>query len=289
MKYSLKIAIKSLWHERWINLLSILSIAVGLFILGFVIFVLYNVEILTRGAPEKFTVTLFLKKDVTDTQVKGLLRKIKKNEIVKSVRYISKDEAFRELKHSLKDAAYILEGIDENPLFPSVEIKLKERSFDKDAIEKFIGSLRKDRRVDEVIYGQQLLGTIQEIYSSVKILSVIVGLLFCVAIAFVSYSTVKVLFYRRKEEIEVYKLLGATKGFIRSPFIFEGLLLGLLGGGLASLGNLTLFSILKGMSNPAVPVLKGVVLPEEILFSLPLAGLLLGLVGSAIALGKIKY
>ncbi len=289
MNYSLKIAIKSLWHEKWINLLSILSIAVGLFILGFVILVLYNVETLTRGAPEKFTVTLFLKKDVTDSKAKGLLRKIKKNEIVKSVKYISKAEAFEELKQSLKDAAYILEGIDENPLFPSMEIKLKEKSFDKDTIEKFIASLKKDKRVDEVIYGQQLLGTIHEIYRSVKILTIIVGLLFCMAIAFVCYSTVKILFYRKKEEIEVYKLLGATKGFIRSPFIFEGILVGMLGGILASAGNLVLFNLLKGMSNPSVPLLKGVILPEELILSLPLAGLLLGLVGSTIALGKIRY
>jgi len=289
MGYSLKIAIKNLWHDKWINLLSVLTIATGLFILGFIIPLIFNIEKVTKAVPEKFTISIFLKNNITNLELKKLINNIKNRDIIKSIKYISKEKAFEDLKNSLKDSAYILEGIDENPLFPCIKIKLRREGFDKQKVETLIKELINIENIEDVIYGKKLLGTIYDLYKGVRIISGLIILLFCVAVIFVCYSTVKILFYRKKEEIEIYKLLGATKWFIRSPFIFEGSLLGLLGGILASVGVIGIFKFIKGFSDPLIPSLKFIVIPVELFFILPMAGLLLGIIGSTVAIGRIRY
>ncbi|HDH02179.1 MAG TPA: FtsX-like permease family protein, partial [Nitrospirae bacterium] len=203
-------------------MLTVVTIGVGLFVLGLIFFSLYNIEGITNRLPERFSVMVFLSDRAGDREINNLKTRLRKDPIVESIKYISKDEALVELRTSLKDAAYILEGLNENPLFPSIEIRLKKNSFDKTRVEELISELKGLRSVDDVVYGEDLLGTIYTIRNGVKTISAGVILLFSMAIIFVCYSTVKILFYRRKEEIEIFKLLGATKAFIRLPFLIEG-------------------------------------------------------------------
>ncbi len=289
MFYSFKVAIRSLWFYRWINLLSILSIATGLFIFGVVLFSLYNIEQATHRAPEKFTITVFLKDRAKESEIQSLVNRLSDEKLISRVKYISKEEALRELKESLKDAAYVLEGLDENPLFPSIEIKLKEDAFNRKDVDYFIKKLRGLDVVEDVFYGEDIFSSIKNLYSNFRIVSIVLILLFSIAIVFVCYSTVKILFFKRSEEIEIYKLLGATKAFIRGPFIFEGTMIGLLGGIIGSAGIIGLFNLLKGLGNPEIPLMRMLELPPVIVVIIPVSGLLLGLIGSVIAIGRLKY
>ncbi len=289
MLYSFKVALRSLWFYRWINLLSILSIATGLFIFGVVLFSLYNIERATHRAPEKFTITVFLKDRAKESEIQSLVNRLSDEKLISRVKYISKDEALRELKESLKDAAYVLEGLDENPLFPSIEIKLKEDAFNRRDVDYFIKRLRRLDVVEDVFYGEDIFSSIKSLYRNFRVASILLIVLFSVAIVFVSYSTVKILFFKRAEEIEIYKLLGATKGFIRGPFIFEGTMIGLFGGLIGSAGLLALFDLLKGLGNPEIPLVRMLVLPPEIVAVIPVSGLILGLIGSVIAIGRLRY
>ncbi|RMG75064.1 MAG: ABC transporter permease [Nitrospirae bacterium] len=289
MVYSFKVALRSLWFYRWINLLSILSIATGLFIFGTVLFSLYNLEQVTRRAPEKFTITVFLKDRAKDAEIQELVNWLNRESLISRVKYTSKDEALKELKSSLADAAYVLEGLDENPLFPSIEIKLREDAFNRKDAELFIKKLKGKAIVEDVFYGEDIFSSIKELYRNFRLISVALIVLFSIAIVFVCYSTVKILFFKRSEEIEIYKLLGATKAFIRGPFIFEGTMIGLLGGVLSSAGLYGVFNLLKGLGNPVIPLMSTLELEPAILVIIPVSGLLLGLIGSVIALGRLKY
>ncbi len=289
MLYSFKVAVRSLWFYRWINLLSVLSIATGLFIFGVVLFSLYNIEQATRRAPEKFTITVFLKDRAKESEIQSLVNRLSDEKLISRVKYISKDEALRELKESLKDAAYVLEGLDENPLFPSIEIKLREDAFNRKDVDYFIKRLKGLDVVEDVFYGEDIFSSIRNLYRNFRIISIALIVLFSIAIVFVCYSTVKILFFKRSEEIEIYKLLGATKAFIRGPFIFEGTLIGLLGGIIASAGLFGLFNLLKGLGNPEIPLMRMLELPSVVIAIIPVSGLLLGLIGSVIAIGRLKY
>ncbi len=289
MFYSAKVALKSLWFYRWINLLSVLTIATGLFIYGVVLFSLYNLERATHRVPEKFTITVFLKNRTTEKQIQRLVDSLSRERIISRIKYISKEQALEELKDSLADAAYVLEGLDENPLFPSLEIKLKEDAFDKKETELFIKRLKGLEIVEDVFYGEDIFSTIKSLYQNFRVVAVTLIVLFSVAVVFVCYSTVKILFFRRKEEIEIYKLLGATKGFIRGPFIFEGTFIGILGGLIASGALYAIFSVLKGFGNPEIPLMRVLELNPIILAIVPVSGMVLGFIGSIIALGRLKY
>jgi len=92
-----------------------------------------------------------------------------------------------------------------------------------------------------------------------------------------------------KEEIETYKLLGATKGFIRAPFIIEGAFIGLSGGLLSLLGILLVYYIVIFRLSHTIPIFNALIFPAHISFLLPPVGLFLGIAGAAIAIGRIRY
>lgn len=132
----------------------------------------------------------------------------------------------------------------------------------------------------------------ESVYSlkdALRVLGFTVGAVFFFAILFISYSTVKILFYRHKEEIEVFKLLGASKVFIRMPFLFEGLLIGLFGGIFAAMMFFGVYYFIIQRLIMVVPVLSFIDVPLHYIYTLPLFGSVLGLPGAAFAIGKLKY
>jgi len=286
--YSIKLAFKSLWYDKWINILSIITIATGLFILGVVLFSLYNIEKIARNMPERFTINVFLSNKASEGDVREVINLLQKDPVVKDYRYISKEEALKELRQSLKDAAYVLEGIDENPLFPTIVVRIKSDQFDKTRIVDLIRRIKMMKHIEDVVYADQLFESIEKIYKGFRVSGFGIIILFSISVIFVCYSTVKILFFRRNEEIEIYKLLGATKGFIRFPFIIEGSVLGFLGGCFASSGIYGLGMLLRSLNNP-ITFLSHINLPLLYITILPAVGLILGLAGSTIALGRLKY
>ncbi len=124
-----------------------------------------------------------------------------------------------------------------------------------------------------------------------KIIVIILGSIIFTAIAFVTYSTIKILFYRRAEEIETLKLLGASRSFIRLPFLIEGLFIGLLSG---IIGFFTIFGLYELATSRIIeflPSIKGTVtfFPLVLYPVLPFTGAIMSLIGSIFAIGRIRY
>jgi cell division transport system permease protein len=195
----------------------------------------------------------------------------------------------KELRKTLKDADYILEGLNEAPLPASLEIRLKRGSVQPESVKAFIADLRKMNGIEDIQYGEKLLSSIHSIRSGVRTAGIIFMVIMGAGITFICYSTVKILFYRRKEEIETLKLLGATRTFIRTPFVLEGSALGAAGGaaGLAVLFGFDL-GVLRGLVSSA-PLFGSVVFPMFLVPALPAAGLFLGFAGALIAVGRIRF
>ena len=153
---------------------------------------------------------------------------LKKRPEVAKVSYISKEDALLELKQTLRDSAHLLEGLDENPLAPSIELKLRKEFVTPSTTSRISEELLKIPGIDTIYYGERIAEAIHLLKQSVQNISIIIFLTISLGVIFVTYSTVKILFYRKKEEIEILKLLGATGGFIRMPFLIEGGIIGLL-------------------------------------------------------------
>lgn len=287
--YAFRLALQSILHEKWINLLSILTIASGLLIAAVTALSLYNINATVKRLPEKVSMMVYLKDNLSREKMERIMGAVKKNASVETVKYISKDEALKELKTVFKDASYILEGLGENPLHDLVEVRLKGEGAGPETAKRLALEMEKIEGVDDVEYGEKFLTSLYSFGVGVRAVGILFIIVMFGGVIFVCYSTVKILFYRKKEEIETYKLLGATRGFIRAPFIIEGAAIGLCGGFLSLVGILSLHYIVFLKLSLSISLFKAIIFPINLSPLLPLIGFLLGMTGAAIAIGRIRY
>ncbi len=266
-----------------------LTIAMGLLVITLVASSIYNINLFTKKLPEKFFVVAYLNDEVNEKDARDMMASIKERSMVEKVRYVSKDEALKELKSSLRDADYILEGLNENPLPASVEVRFKKEAVGPEAVKQFVDYLRKLHGVDDVQYGEKFLLSIHSIKAGTETIGLILTIVMISGIIFICYSTVKILFYRRREEIETLKLLGATRGFMRTPFVIEGGVIGTLGGFFSTFIVILFYYTVFLKLSATIPIARSIILPAELLLSLPFLGLFLGVTGSLIALGRIRF
>lgn len=288
-QYAFRLAVRSILHEKWINLLSILTMAAGLLFTAITILSVYNVDVATRRLPEKFSIMLYLKDNLSPEELEKVMNTTRKDSAIKTVKYISKDDAIKELKTTFKDTDYLLEGLGENPLPDSIEVKLKNDAVGPETVKRLTAMLSGIEGIDEIEYGEKFLSSLYSIKVGMNTIAIVFVVIMSAGMIFVCYSTVKILFYRKNEEIETYKLLGATKGFIRAPFIIEGAVIGLCGGLLSFIGILSLYYTVILRPSLTIPLFKAIVFPTDIAIFLPLVGLIIGMAGAAIAIGRIKY
>ncbi len=287
--YSIKLAFKSIWHEKWINVLTVLTIATGLFIISLTTFTVYNINLGTKKLPEKFSMMVYLDDKTSEQEAENITATLKKNKSIEWAKYISKDKALSELRGVLKNADYVLEGINENPLSASIEVKLRESDVTAEKAKNLAGQIKMIKGVADVEYGEQFLNSIHSIKAGAQTIGLLLIITMSAGIIFICYSTVKIMFYRRKEEIETFKLLGATKGFIRAPFVLEGGMIGTASGILSMFCAIAFHSVVFKKLVQTMPIFKVIVFPSEMFIALPLIGLILGVSGSIIALGRIRF
>ncbi len=266
-----------------------LAMGVVLFILFSVFVVLYNVENVTKALPQKLTIMVFLNESIEKEKVKDIEKAIMSQRIVKTVDFVPRELAMEELKKLFKSDDYMLKGFGENPLFDTFNVKIKENGVTVNDVNEFIKVVSAIDGVDNVESGGEFLKTVYLLKNGLRVLAVTVGLVFTFAVVFICYTTVSILFYRYKEEIDIYKLLGATKGFIRVPFFLEGSIIGFFGGIIGAIILYLIYVYVIKIVLKDVPILSLLIVPTDMYVFLPLMGCFVGFIGSVIALGRLKY
>ncbi|MCX8070266.1 MAG: permease-like cell division protein FtsX [Thermodesulfovibrionales bacterium] len=289
VSYSIKTGLKSLIQEKWINLLCILTVAGSLLIIILTGLALYNIENLADKLHERYGMVIFLDEKLSENEIRTILSKIERKEEVLSLKYISKDLAMKELKERLKDMSYIFDGLDVNPLTPAVEITIKKNFINSKNVRELAESLKKINGIEDVYSAEKIAESINYFYMSLTNLSIIILITLIVGVIFVVYSTVKILFYRRKEEIDIIKLIGATKSFIRMPFLVEGGIIGFLGGLLSITSAFVFYFALTYRLGMLFPFIDQILFPTEFIIVFPFIGSFLGIVGAFIAVGRLKF
>ena len=208
---------------------AITTVAITLFIVGFFIIIVYDIQGVLSSIKNQVEIAVYLKDNVTDELKTYLENEIKGWDEISQVNFVSKDQALEKFKKE-NEGSEILKEIQGNPLPASFELELKSpekveqvalRFMDKDG--NFIEG------VDEVIYGQsyvQKLFSITAIVGTIAFLIIVVLLLAAIVLIF---NTIRLAIHARRKEIEVMKLVGATNWFVRLPFLFEGFFEGFIG------------------------------------------------------------
>ncbi len=289
--YSLQTVLKSLWREKWINLLTILSVSIGLSLITTFILLTYNTDSVLKRWSKNFGLVVYLAQDIGSSQEKTLKETFSSDPDITEVQYISKGRALDQLRQTLGQDAIVLEGLTDNPLPSSFELSLKSSLLEPGQVKKKSSVIEKMSGVDDVQYGEKWLASLYTITRSMKAGAVVIGCSIFIAITFITYCTIKILFYRRKEEIETLKLLGATRIFIRLPFLLEGLIVGALGGIISSSVIFSSYTLVSTKIVDFLPSFSLFIndLPFQVYFIVPAAGALVSVIGSFIAVGKIKY
>ncbi len=289
--FSLQTAFKSLWYEKWINILTILSISISLLILSAFATLTLNADAALKRWSKSFGLVVYLD-DGLNKQDEDALRKIFKNDRdILEITYISKNRAVEELRHILGTKAQIIDELKDNPLPSSFELKLKRELLEPSLVKQKAAQIKQMAGVEEVQYGAKWLSSLNTFSRIMKIIAVFLGSAIFLAIIFITYNTIRILFYRRNEEIETLKLLGATRGFIRLPFLIEGVFIGFMSGIISSLLLFSTQSLIALKGVEFVPSIKAIMvsLPLEVYLTVPVLGAFMSLIGCFFAIGKIKY
>ena len=289
--YSVQTAYKSILREKWIYLLTILSIAVSLLIISAFVTITMNMDSLLNRWAKSFGLVVYLD-DSLNMESENTLKEFFQNDPdIIEVKYISREEALEELKLILASNARIIEGLKENPLPSSLELKLKSELLDQSFVKQKAAEISNMTGVEEVQYGEKWLSSLNTISRIMKLSAAFLGTAIFIAIIFITYNTIKIFFYRKNDEIETLKLLGATRGFIRLPFLIEGLFIGIISGIIGSLALYGLHSFLLIKGTEVLPAIRAMIItfPLEVYLSVPLVGAVMSFTGSLIAVGKIKY
>ncbi len=289
--YSFQTAAKNLWTEKWINILTMLTISVGLLILGTFVLLTLNMDSALKRWSRDFGLVVYFDEIISSEREEKLKAQLLSDPDVTDIKYISKDAALEELKQALGTMDSILEGFTENPLPASIELKLKREALTPEQIKQKALRIKELGGVEDVQYGEKWLYSLNTMTKGMKVIVILLGSIIFTAIAFSTYSTIKILFYRRIDEIETLKLLGATRSFIRLPFLMEGFFIGISGGVAGFLGLLAIYYFTTTKIVEFMPSMQGMLIffPPETYAAAPAAGAFMSLIGSLFAIGKIRY
>lgn len=231
IKYILKTSFLNVSRNRLMSLASISVISAALILFGVFYLIILNLNYNIAVLEQQPTMQVFCLPELTDEQVNAVQIEISSNKDVESFKTVSKKEAFEQLKKYLDDkktdegGSDILSGYDESFLNVSFVVKVKDPKNSEKVAAEFLAL----PGVDNVEYSQKTIDTIHNVSKWVKLIStVLIGLLLVISLFIIS-NTIKLTVFARRKEINIMKYIGATDWFIRWPFIYEGILIGIIG------------------------------------------------------------
>jgi len=174
-------------------------------------------------------VVVYLSEDVTPAQQQQVLASVQSMAEVESARIVDAEEALRRFREELPDMAELVRELADNPLPPSIEIRLHARYRDMPATEALARKLAGLAGVIEIDTGRQWAQKLGRIIRYLWIGTFVIGLFLAAAAGLLVANTIRLAIYRRREEIALYRLVGASNAFIRLPLLIEGIFQGAAG------------------------------------------------------------
>lgn len=227
--YSMKQGVKNIGRNKLFSLASVATMSACIFVFGLFFAIVMNFQHIVHKAEEAVAITVFFDKEATKTEIDKIEEELKGHEGVKEVKYMSADEAWDTFKDDyFGESAELADGFkNDNPLAGSdnFEVYMNNVSDQKELVSfaKSLPGVRKVKKSDTVA------NTLNSVNKLVWYIStVIIAILLAVSIFLIS-NTVTMGITVRREEIAIMKYIGAKDGFVRAPFIIEGILIGLIG------------------------------------------------------------
>jgi len=271
---------KGVFRNFSLSLASISCITITLILVGFSIIISYNVKNFTDTIEKDMTIVVFLKRETTKTEVSAIEGKIKRISNIESIEYVSKEQTRLDMQKESEIFKNIMEQYNEetNPLQDSFLIKVE----DINKIGSTAKKIEEIKGVSLVKYGEGSVEELVKIFDIVQNITYIAVIALVLVTAFLISNTIKITIQSRSREIEIMRLVGASNTYIKQPFFFEGIILGVFGSilpvGAIVYGYIYLYNRLGGQLFTAIIKL---VEPKNILFNTSVALVIVGVVVGA--------
>ncbi|MDI6735559.1 MAG: permease-like cell division protein FtsX [bacterium] len=286
-KYFIKEACINFKRAGVMSYASIGIITVTLFVLSLFLLFTTNLKGVADLLVKRTSVLVYLKDKIPQQQIIEFEKTISEMEQVSEVVYISKQDALKKFKENLGENKDILDNLPSNPLPNYLEVKVKRSNFVWDELKKISEEIEKSELVTEVDYGQRVVNILDKITYGLMIIIVGITIVLGLVTLIIISNTIGLGLFAREEEIAIMKLVGATNWFIRCPALIEGLLQGIISGGMA-IGLLWLlykFIVVKLSTADALFQLIPIkFIPLEFICGILLASALSGCLGSFLSL-----
>jgi len=285
-------ALLSLWRNRFVNLLASGTIAVSLLVLGVFLLVAHNLSRAVAELGRQVTVSLYLRDDAGEAAREKILAAVKGRIEVESCEYVSREAALEKFRKLFPSMREVPDALEENPLPASVEIRAAEGHRDPETLRRLAAELKHLPGVEDAAFDLPWATRLREVVGLARAagysLGGVVGLAAILTIA----SVIRMTIYSRQQEIEILRLVGATRLFIVAPFLLEASILGALGGGLALAALRGIHRYLENHPERIMPLFNQLFaasfLPASTSTALILLGLAAGVAGGLLSLRRIS-
>lgn len=288
-------AVANVRLNRTTTVIAVATTAFTLACFGVFLLLYLNLRAMATSLQSDFKVVVYVKDGTPPAEVSELHNLLKADPGVQALAYVSKEQALADFRAQFPEESHLLQGLGENPLPASFIVTLAPSHRSPDAVRRWAERLKSAPGVEQIQYSRDWIDNLTTIVGYLELAAVGIGTVLSAASVTIIASTIRLTLYARRDEIEIMRLIGATAGFIKIPYLIEGAMLGAMGSAvsLAILkGGFELFRARLGMPGRFLGIDSGVhFFSGQVAASILVAGLLLGFIGSAVSvldLGKAK-
>lgn len=284
MNYLFKQGMKNIWTNRIMSVASFCILMVSLLLIGFTTLFIANINAFVDSIENKNEVIIFLEDGISDIDIEQIGVKLNNMDNVSEVVFYSKEEAFEEIKLGIENSDELFSYVgEESPLPDSYRIKVK----DIDAMGLTLMDVNRLQGIDSINAPNDFATILTDLRRVISILAMVILTALVVVSLVIISNAERASVDIRKREIAIMKFVGATNTFIKIPFFVEGMTIGVLAGGVASVitifGYKELVTMLTGEANMLSAMgITGLILPEDVIWKIILGYIAVGAFLSAI-------
>lgn len=235
MTYAIRETLAAFQRAPVLTGLSAFMVGLALLVLGLFSLAAHNLRLAVSQVEERVEVVAYLREDARPVDTEAAVQTLRSLPGVEQVTFVSKAEALQRALTELPEIAEVSSDLAVNPFPASLEVNFRPGSRTQAVVESVAEAARELSVVEDVRYGREWLERLFSLRRIGAITAVTLGGAFALVAALIIGTAIRIAVFARKEEIYIMRLVGATNGFIRRPFLLEGALTGLAGGLLAVL------------------------------------------------------
>jgi cell division transport system permease protein len=289
LSYFVEEAATSLWRSRLVNSVSVGTIAVSLFVLGSFLTVATSLGRVVSRWTDKIQVIVYLEDGIEQRVLASLENRLRADPAVESIDPVSRELALKRFRALFRDLSSLPEDLGENPFPASLEVNLKPGHQSPAEVERLGKAFRDVPGVQEIQYDLLWIERLATGVRLVRGVGAFLGGILVLAGIFTISNVIRLTIYAREDELDIMRLVGATRSYVKGPFVVEGMIQGGLGGTVAAgLLFLALRWLSRDLASSDLLGRTAFALQTDVAVLLILGGMVVGVAGSLVSLTRLR-